>query len=93
MAEVRRLRRSLEATLRALRATGRLEPCDQLLVGLARTAADRADSLAEPDRRQYLKVLNQIELRLRMLGGPVDDAFAELLAQAAGPATASQADL
>jgi hypothetical protein len=85
MAEVQRLRRSLEATLKALRDTGRLEACDQLLIGLARTAADRADSLAEPDRRIYLKILAALELRLRLLAVPVDDAFAELLAQAAGP--------
>jgi hypothetical protein len=85
--EPRRLRPALEHTINALRSTGRLEPCDALVLALARTAADKADStrLGDTERRQWARLLAQLELRLRDLGGPVDDAFAQLLAAAAGP--------
>jgi hypothetical protein len=89
---VRRMRREADNTIRALRDTGRLEPCDQLLVALIRTAADAADELRDdPDARYHfnatLKLLAELDARLRTLGGPDHDAFTDLLAAASGTAT------
>ena len=43
MSATRRVRRSLEVTVTALRRAGRLEDVDAALVGLARTLADEVD--------------------------------------------------
>jgi|SRR5882672_2015132 len=40
---VRRVRRGVDATVTALRSTGRLEPVDAALVAIARTLADALD--------------------------------------------------
>jgi hypothetical protein len=89
---VRRQRRSADLTIRALRAGGRLEPCDTLLVALVRTSADRCDELRGAEGKEFhetqaLRLLFDLEDRLRGLGGPSDDAFDQLLAAAAGPTT------
>jgi membrane glycosyltransferase len=85
--EVHRLQAGLERTIKALRATGRLEPCDALVLALARTAAQRAESpdLSPREQRQWARLLTQLEWRLRSLGAPVDDTFAALLQAASGP--------
>jgi hypothetical protein len=88
---VRRLRRAADDTLRALRRSGRLEPCDTLLMALVRTTADVADQRRnDPDAAWHLnaalKLLADLDGRLRQIGGPEHDAFAELLAAASGPA-------
>src|SRR5215471_11615313 len=89
---VRRMRREAENTIKALRDAGRLERCDQLLVALIRTTADVADELrADPEaayhHTQALKLLAELDGRLRTLGAPENDAFADLLAAASGPST------
>jgi hypothetical protein len=91
--ESHRLRSGLEHTVRALRQTGRLEPCDALVLALARTAADKAESssLSDREQRQWARLLSHLELRLRGLGGPVDDSWAQLLAAASGPLPAGEA--
>ena len=43
MSRTRRVRRTLDGSLRALRAAGKLEDADDMLVGLARTLADEID--------------------------------------------------
>jgi hypothetical protein len=88
---VKRIRRSTEKTITALRATGRLEPCDILLVALLRTCADRCDELRGEDGKEFheaqaLRLTGELEARLRALGGPSTDAFDQLLALASGPA-------
>jgi hypothetical protein len=90
---VKRVRRSLEATVRALRQGGRLEACDTLLVALLRTCADRCDELRGLEGKEFheaqaLRLTGELEARLRSLGGPSSDAFDQLLAAAAGPAPA-----
>jgi hypothetical protein len=86
---VKRLRREADATIKALRDSGRLERCDQLLVALIRTTADEADEIRDdPDARYHLnaalKILSDLDARLRTLGAPEHDAFADLLAAATG---------
>ena len=88
---VKRLRRAADDTLRAMRRSGRLEDCDQLLVALVRTTADVADQRRnDPEAAWHLnaalKLLADLDGRLRSIGGPEHDAFAELLAAAAGGA-------
>lgn len=88
---VLRLRRAADDTLRAMRRAGRLEDCDTLLVALVRTTADVADARRrDPDAAWHLnaalKLLAELDGRLRQIGGPEHDAFAELLAAAAGSA-------
>jgi len=90
---VRRIRRSTDVTIRALRRGGRLEDVDSLLVALLRTCADRCDELRGEDGKEFheaqaLRLLGELEARLRSLGGPGGDAFDALLAAAAGPAPA-----
>jgi len=91
---VRRMRREAEHTIKALRDAGRLERCDQLLVALVRTLADEADELRDDADGRYhlnaaLKLLVEIDARLRTLGAPENDAFADLLAAVADPAPPS----
>src|SRR5215471_12837764 len=88
---VKRLRREADRTIAALRAAGRLERCDQLLVALVRTTADVADEKRDdPDATYHLnaalKLLADLDGRLRGLGAPADDGFAQLLAAVTGPA-------
>jgi hypothetical protein len=88
---VLRLRREAEATIRALRADGLLRPRDQLLVGLVRTAADAADEhRADPGAAFHLsatlKLLTELDGRLRELAGPTDDALDDLIAAAGSSA-------
>ena len=88
---VLRLRRAADDTLRAMRRSGRLEDCDTLLVALVRTTADVADQRRnDPEAAWHLnaalKLLADLDGRLRQIGGPEHDAFAELLAAASGPA-------
>jgi len=87
---VARSRRDADATIAALRALGRLEAADQLLVSLIRTAADVADEKrADPDATYHLnaalKLLADLEARLRGVGATTDDGFADLLAAVTGP--------
>jgi hypothetical protein len=88
---VRRIRRDTDRTITALRAAGRLEACDLLLVALLRTCADRCDELRAVDGKEFheaqaLRLAGELEARLRSLGGPSTDAFDQLLAAATGPA-------
>ena len=88
---VRRVRKACDLTIRSLRRTGRLEACDDLLVALLRTCADRCDELRAADGKEYheaqaLRLAGELEARLRTLGGPQTDAFDQLLAIAQGPA-------
>jgi hypothetical protein len=88
---VRRVRRSCDETIRALRAGGRLEPVDSLLVALLRTCADRCDELRAEEGKEFheaqaLRLAGELEARLRTLGGPSSDDFDRLLAAATGTA-------
>jgi hypothetical protein len=89
----RRLRRSLEATLRALRAQEAIGPEHALLIGLMRHAADHVEgepsrALSDVERRQWARLLGALEVRAR--GGliPQDDEFSKLLSMASGSAPA-----
>ena len=89
---VKRVRRSCDTTITALRASGRLEACDALLVALLRTTADRCDELRGAEGKEFheaqaLRLTGELEARLRSLGGPQTDAFDQLLAAATGPAS------
>ena len=69
----RRLKRQAELAIGALRATGRIEPCDHLLLALVRTTAEVADELAVSRATVYklvgrgalpcVRVLNAIRVR------------------------------
>ncbi|HEY2303236.1 MAG TPA: hypothetical protein VGH66_15155 [Acidimicrobiales bacterium] len=88
---VKRVRRSCDLTIKALRDSGRLEACDALLVALLRTTSDRCDELRGADGKEFheaqaLRLTGELEARLRSLGGPQTDAFDQLLAAATGPA-------
>jgi hypothetical protein len=88
---VRRVRRACDDTIKALRAGGRLEPADTLLVALLRTCSDRCDELRGGEGKEFheaqaLRLAGELEARLRSLGGPSTDAFDQLLAAATGPA-------
>jgi len=88
---VRRVRRACDATIGALRKTGRLEDSDTLLVALLRTCADRCDELRGDEGKEYheaqaLRLTGELEARLRQLGGTATDAFDQLLAAATGTA-------
>lgn len=88
---VRRVRRSCDDTVRALRQAGRLEACDAMLVALLRTNADRCDELRGVEGKEFheaqaLRLQLEGEARLRSLGGPSTDAFDQLLAAATGSA-------
>ena len=88
---VRRVRRACDQTITALRKMGRLEKCDDLLVALLRTTADRCDELRGGDGKEFhetqaLRLTGELEARLRSLGGPATDAFDQLLAAATGTA-------
>ena len=88
---VKRVRRSCDITIKALRSGGRLEPADTLLVALLRTVSDRCDELRGVDGKEFheaqaLRLAGELEARLRSLGGPSTDAFDQLLAAATGSA-------
>ena len=88
---VKRVRRSCDDTIKALRAAGRLEACDALLVALLRTICDRCDELRAVEGKEFheaqaLRLAVEVEARLRSLGGPSTDAFDQLLAAATGSA-------
>jgi hypothetical protein len=92
-----RMRREADATIRALRAEGRLGPRDKLLVALIRTTADAADDhRADPDAAYHLaaalKLLTELDGRLRELAGPSHDEFDDLLTAAGTPGTAPPRD-
>jgi hypothetical protein len=77
-------------TIAALRATGRLEHCDNLLLALVRTTAEVADERrCDPDAAYHLtaalKLLADLEDRLRLLSPPVDETFARLIEAAGRP--------
>jgi hypothetical protein len=95
-APIHRLRRQAELTIGALRASGRLEPGDALLVALVRTTAEVADERRDDPTAAYhltaaLRLLADLDVRLRTLAVAEDDAFADLLAaaQLASPAVRS----
>jgi hypothetical protein len=84
----RRLRRDAEVTITALRQGGRLERCDTLLVALVRTTAEvcderRGDPAQAFHLTQALKLLAELDARLRTLAGPIDDSWDRLLADVA----------
>lgn len=88
---VKRMRRAGDATIKALRKGGRLEDSDSLLVALLRTESDRCDELRGVDGKEFhetqaLRLLFEIEARIRSIGGPQTDAFDQLLAAATGSA-------
>jgi hypothetical protein len=88
---VLRLRREAEATIRALRVDGCLGPRDKLLVALIRTTADAADQhRADPSAAFHLsatlKLLTELDGRLRQLAGPDHDALDDLIAAAGSTA-------
>jgi hypothetical protein len=90
-APVRRLRRDADRTVRALRAGGRLEAADTLLVALLRTAADMADERRGADGKEFhetqaVRLVFDIARELQNVGGPAPDAFDQLLAAAASTA-------
>jgi hypothetical protein len=87
---IHRLRRQAELTIDALRQGGRLERCDLLLVALVRTTAEVADERRDDPAQafhltQALKLLTELDGRLRTVAGPADDGFAELLAAVTAP--------
>jgi hypothetical protein len=68
-----------------MRAAGRLEAVDTLLIRLVEQVADRADDVSHPDlARQYCRQLIGLEQRLRSLAEVSDDSFAALIAAASG---------
>jgi hypothetical protein len=88
---VRRTRPAFDRTIRALRAGGRLEAADQLLVAVGRTNADRCDELRGAEGKEFheaqaLRLMFEIARELANIGGPASDAFDALLAAASGPA-------
>ena len=88
---VRRARRSYDETVRALRAGGRLETVDLALIALGRTVADRLDELRGMEGKEFhetqvQRLMFDLLGRLDNVGGPVSDAFDQLLAAASGPA-------
>jgi hypothetical protein len=92
-----RHRTAYDRMIAARRRAGSLEEVDQSLVALGRSAADLCDELAGIDEARWhfiaaLKVAADIDARLRTVGGPEHDAFAELLAQASGSAPSGDAD-
>jgi hypothetical protein len=81
------MRREADATIRALRAEGILGPRDKLLVALIRTSADAADDHRDDPTAAFhltatLKLLSDLDARLRQLAGPEDDALDALVAAA-----------
>src|SRR6516162_8473002 len=83
-----RHRGAFDRMIAARRRAGSLEDVDQSLVALGRSAADLLDELAGDSESRWhfvaaLKVAVDIDARLRTVGGPEHDAFAELLAAAA----------
>jgi hypothetical protein len=81
---MRRNQAAFERTVRALRATGRLEDVDAALVAAGRTLAALMDDRDEPTVQcayAYLSVLRQLR------GGTVgsDDAIGDLLASMRTP--------
>jgi hypothetical protein len=94
-APIKRARTSYEATIRALRATGRLEPADSALVALGRTVADRLDELRGAEGKEFhetqvARLMFDLLGRLATIGGPASDDFAALLAAASGTAPPGQ---
>jgi hypothetical protein len=88
---VRRTRKAYDRTVAALRAGGRLEPVDTLLVAVGRTNADRCDELRAIDGKEFheaqaLRLMFEIARELANVGGPASDAFDQLLAAASSPA-------
>jgi hypothetical protein len=91
---VKRIRKATDRTVTALRKLGRIEPADTLLIALLRTSSDRCDELRGDEGKEYheaqaLRLTGELEARLRGVGGPVSDAFDQLLAAATGPTTPS----
>lgn len=86
---VRRARKNYDATVKALRAGGRLEAADTALVALGRTVADRLDELRGAEgmafhETQVARLMFDLLGRLDNIGGPAPDDFAALLAAASG---------
>ena len=87
----RRLRRSLEQTVRALRAQEAIGPEHALLVGLMRHAAELAEGpegegLSDSERRQWCRLLALLEARARQGLIQADDEFSRLLSAASDSA-------
>jgi hypothetical protein len=87
---VRRIRRAYDGSIKALRAGGRLEQADALLIAVGRTNADRCDELRAIDGKEFheaqaLRLMFEIARELQGVGGP-SDAFDQLLAAASSPA-------
>jgi hypothetical protein len=90
----RRLRRSVEQTVKALKMQEALGAEHALLVGMMRHCAEHAEGeesrgLSDSERRQWVRLLAVLELRARggLLPAP-DDDFGRLLAMASGMAPA-----
>jgi hypothetical protein len=91
---VRRVRKAFDRTVGELRKLGRVEPSDSLLIAIGRTCSDGCDELRGVEGMEYheaqrLRLALEVEARLRGVGGPVSDAFDQLLAAATGPTTPS----
>jgi len=51
-----RVRRGWDVTVRALRATGRLEPIDEAVIRLGRVVADQADAIEhDPEQSPFVR--------------------------------------
>jgi hypothetical protein len=91
---VRRVRRGVDQTVKALRSTGRLEPVDTALVAIARTLADAMDiehTAADGSAYTVASIAGRLhpvvaELRGERLAG-FDDIDALLDQMRADPAT------
>ena len=89
-AKVRRVRDGVDKSIRALRATGQIEPVDAALLALARTLADEIDdehASADPSRFTVATLtgrLHPIITDLRGRGGT--DELADYLRSLAGVA-------
>ena len=84
------MRRSVEQTIRALRRQEAIGPEHQLLVGLMHHAAEMAEGpegagLSDSEKRQWCRLLAQLEATARGGVVPADDAFSRLMMAASGP--------
>jgi hypothetical protein len=86
-----RNRRATGTTIKALKSTGRLEHCDEALMGLARCSADALDqALAYESKAYAIAAVGRWHLMVlqALLGRPEeqgDSAYAEVIAALSGP--------
>ena len=84
------MRRSVEATVRALKAREAIGSEHALLIGLMRHAAEMAEGpegagLSDSEKRQWCRLLTQLEATARGGVVPSDDGFNQFLAMVSGP--------